>query len=70
MLVSIVIFTKPLSAAKTTSSLSMLRLIYRLHNERALRCERVVRDRTNPLDIYNDEQLIQRFHFSRVEIFL
>ena len=47
----------------------MLRLIHRLYNERALRRERVVRDRTNPLDVYNDEELIQRFRFSRVEIF-
>ena len=68
VLVSIVIFTKPLSAAKTTSK-TMARLIYRPYNERVLRRERVVRDRTNPLDIYNDEELIQRFLFSRVEIF-
>lgn len=47
----------------------MARLIYRLYNERALRRERVVRDRTNPLDMYNDEELFQRFRFSRVEIF-
>ena len=50
-------------------AITMACLIYRLYNERALRRERVVRDRTNPLDMYNDEELIQRFCFSRVEIF-
>ena len=45
----------------------MARLIYTLYNERALRRERVVRDRTSPW-IY-DEEFIQRFYFSSVEIF-
>ncbi|KAL1278932.1 hypothetical protein QQF64_025605, partial [Cirrhinus molitorella] len=30
--------------------------------------ERVMRDRTNPLDIYGDRELIERFRFSRVEL--
>ena len=30
----------------------MARLIHRLYNERAFRRERVIRDRSNPLDIY------------------
>uniref|UniRef100_A0A8C2CGZ4 DDE Tnp4 domain-containing protein n=1 Tax=Cyprinus carpio TaxID=7962 RepID=A0A8C2CGZ4_CYPCA len=46
----------------------MERLIYRLHDRRAFRCERVMRDRTNPLDIYGDRELIERFRFSRVEL--
>uniref|UniRef100_A0A673IH05 DDE Tnp4 domain-containing protein n=1 Tax=Sinocyclocheilus rhinocerous TaxID=307959 RepID=A0A673IH05_9TELE len=46
----------------------MARLIYRLHDRRAFRRERVMRDRTNPLDIYGDRELIERFRFSRVEL--
>ncbi|KAL1268525.1 hypothetical protein QQF64_033888 [Cirrhinus molitorella] len=46
----------------------MARLIYRLHDLRAFRRERVMRDRTNPLDIYGDRELIERFRFSRVEL--
>lgn len=46
----------------------MARLIHRLYNERAFRRERVIRDRSNPLDIYNDEELIQRFRFCRRDI--
>lgn len=47
----------------------MARLIHRLYNERAFRWERVIRDRSNPLDIYNDEELIQRFRFCRRDIY-
>ena len=32
---------------------------------RALRRERVFRDRTNPLDIYNDRELHKRYRFTR-----
>uniref|UniRef100_A0A671N003 DDE Tnp4 domain-containing protein n=1 Tax=Sinocyclocheilus anshuiensis TaxID=1608454 RepID=A0A671N003_9TELE len=45
----------------------MARLIYRLHDRRAFRRERVMRDRTNPLDIYGDRELIERFRFSRLQ---
>ncbi|KAL2102183.1 hypothetical protein ACEWY4_001351 [Coilia grayii] len=47
----------------------MARLIHRLYNDRAFRRERVIRDRSNPLDIYNDEELIERFRFSRRDLF-
>ena len=50
----------------------MARLIHGSHHERALRRERVLRDRTNPLDIYDDgnllyddRELIERFSFYR-----
>ena len=43
----------------------MARLIYRLQNERVFRRERVVRDRKNPIDVYDDSELIERFRFSR-----
>ena len=33
--------------------------------QRALRGERIFRDRTNPLDILDDEELLQRFRFPR-----
>lgn len=45
------------------------RLVYMFNNERALRRERVVRDRTNPLDIYSDSELIERFRFGRQALF-
>jgi len=45
------------------------RLVHRFNNERALRRERVVRDRTNPLDIYSDSELIERFRFGRQALF-
>ena len=32
---------------------------------RRMRRERVFRDRTNPLDTYNDEELFKRYRFSR-----
>ncbi|XP_049432777.1 putative nuclease HARBI1 [Epinephelus fuscoguttatus] len=47
----------------------MARLIHRLYNERAFRREKVIRDRSNPLDIYNDEELIERFRFGRRDLF-
>uniref|UniRef100_A0A8C6UN81 DDE Tnp4 domain-containing protein n=1 Tax=Neogobius melanostomus TaxID=47308 RepID=A0A8C6UN81_9GOBI len=46
-----------------------LRLIYRLNNERALRRERVLRDRSNPLEMYNESELLERFRFDRATIF-
>ena len=36
-----------------------------LFTERQLRCERIFRDRTNPLDIYNDVEVIRRYRFPR-----
>ena len=47
----------------------MARLIHRLYNERAFRRERIIRDRINPLDIYNDEELIERFRFCRRDLY-
>ena len=44
-------------------------LVYRQQMERALRRERVLRDRTNPLDIYSEHELIERFRFGRNDIF-
>ena len=41
------------------------RLVYRIINERALRRERAVRDRTNLLDTHSESELIERFHFGR-----
>ena len=35
---------------------------------RAIRRERVFRDRTNPLEIYDDQQLIERYRFNRQSI--
>ena len=46
-----------------------VRLVYRFNNGRALRRERVVRDRTNPLDIYSDSELIERFRFGRQALY-
>lgn len=46
-----------------------LRLIHRINNERALRRERIVRDRRNPLDIFTDTELLERFRFDRASIF-
>ena len=36
-----------------------------LEVRRAMRRERICRDRTNPLEIYNDLELIERFRFNR-----
>lgn len=47
----------------------MARLIHRLYNERAFRRERVIRDRSYPSDIYNDEKLIERFRFCQKDIY-
>ncbi|KAM3874408.1 putative nuclease HARBI1 [Diretmus argenteus] len=46
------------------------RLIHRLidYNERAFRRERVIRGRSNPLEVYDDEELIERFHFCRRDL--
>lgn len=40
-----------------------------LYNEWAFRPERVIRDRNNPLDSYNDEELIEVFRFCRRDLF-
>lgn len=47
---------------------TMARLIHRLYNEQAFRRERVIRDRSNPLEIYSDEELIERFRFCRRDL--
>lgn len=47
----------------------MAHLINRLYNEWAFRQERVIRDRSNPLDIDNDEELIERFRLCRRDLF-
>jgi hypothetical protein len=36
-----------------------------LEVRRAMRRERIFRDRTNPLEIYDDLELIERFRFDR-----
>ncbi|KAL0147034.1 hypothetical protein M9458_057558, partial [Cirrhinus mrigala] len=46
----------------------MAHLIYRLHDRWAFRRERIKRDRTNPLDVFRDRELIERFCFRRVEL--
>lgn len=49
----------------------MARLVHRLFDEgyvRAMRRERVIRDRRNPLDIYDDVELYDRFRFRRNEL--
>ena len=38
------------------------------HMRRALRRERIFRDRQNPLDIYTDDQMFERFRFRRGSI--
>ena len=43
----------------------MARLIFRLINDNALRRERLIRDRNNPLEIYDDVELVERFRFPR-----
>ena len=43
-----------------------LRLVHRIR--RYLRRERIFRDRLNPLDRYNDDELFRRFRFPRREL--
>lgn len=43
-----------------------LRLVHQLR--RHFKRERIVRDRLNPLDIYNDDELFRRFRFPRLEL--
>ena len=40
-------------------------LYMRERNRRGIRRERVFRDRTHPLEIYDDEELLKRFRFPR-----
>uniref|UniRef100_A0A8C6UX78 Putative nuclease HARBI1 n=1 Tax=Neogobius melanostomus TaxID=47308 RepID=A0A8C6UX78_9GOBI len=40
-----------------------------LNLKRALRRERVLRDRSNPLEMYNESELLERFRFDRATIF-
>lgn len=44
------------------------RLTLLIELRRSLRRERVFRDRRNPLDIFTDEELVQRYRFSRAGI--
>lgn len=41
----------------------MAHLIYRIYNKQAFEWDRVIRDRTNPLDMYIDDELIDMFRF-------
>ena len=50
------------------SSATMARIIHRLYNERAFRRERIIRDRSNPLDIYDDGELIMSFRFCKRDL--
>ena len=40
-----------------------------LEVRRALRRERIFRDRTNPLEIYDDLELIERFRYNETSVF-
>ena len=42
--------------------------IYRAFFERQIRRERVFRDRMNPSDVYNDDEIYERFRFRRRDI--
>ena len=44
------------------------RLLQLAETRRAMRWERVFRYRTNPLDTFNDADLVKRYRFSRVGI--
>ena len=44
------------------------RLLQLAEMRRAMRWERVFRNRTNPLDTFNDAELVKRYRFSRVGI--
>ncbi len=46
-------------------------LLFRIRelNRRGLRRERLVRDRTNPIDFYDDIELKKLFRFERTNIF-
>lgn len=44
-------------------------VIYRLEQEKALIRERVLRDHTNPLDIFSDSVLVERFRFDKQTLF-
>ena len=43
----------------------MIPLFLAEESEESLARERVFRDRNDPLEFYNDLELVQRFHFSR-----
>lgn len=45
------------------------RLVYKLHDERALRRERGLLDRTNPMELYSDSEVIERFSFRQADTF-
>lgn len=44
-------------------------IVNRINNERALKRERVTHDRTDPLEIYSQSELIERFHFGTQALF-
>ena len=44
------------------------RLLQLAEMQRAMGWERVFRDRTNPLDTFNDAELVKRYRFSHVGI--
>ena len=37
----------------------------RYQNRRAIRRNKIFRDRTNPLDVYNDDEIYKKFRFHR-----
>ena len=39
-----------------------------LQYRRAMRRERLVRDRSNPLEVYDDVEILERFRFRRMDI--
>ena len=43
-------------------------VIMRYRNRRAIRRNRIFRDRTNPLDVYNDDEIYKKFRFHRQAI--
>ncbi|KAJ8359248.1 hypothetical protein SKAU_G00157730 [Synaphobranchus kaupii] len=47
----------------------MARLVYHMLNEQAFRRERIIRDRSNPLDVYDDTELVERFRLNRRDLF-
>ena len=40
----------------------------RYQNRRAIRRNKIFRDRTNPLDVYNDDEIYKKFRFHRQAI--
>ena len=45
------------------------RLVHEEMQRRVVRRERIFRDRTQPLEVYDDVELVQRYRFRRADIF-